>query len=285
MNFALGFTVLNNTHFLDSSFRHVDGSACCVPTVNTTPASTFDDCLSRCYQPNCSTIVFQPSTGLCWLGSESPSGTGLVPVPARDRISAISPYTSTGTLLLPEKSQTGRLLSEVQPRGVGVILGVGTGEFATSILEQWDGVLYLVDPYIHIWSGYEDPSNLDDKTHQLVFETLREQLHNRFEHKHVLVRDFSFSFGQRWTESAMLAPTFIYIDNNHSLDAVTRDLIVWWELLAPGGIVSGSNYFDDTRIGVAVRTAVDNFFERKATVYLSDEKAGHADWLVFKPFG
>jgi len=29
---------------------------------------------------------------------------------------------------------------------------------------------YLVDPFIHQWRGYDDPANLQDNEHQMVFE-------------------------------------------------------------------------------------------------------------------
>ena len=29
---------------------------------------------------------------------------------------------------------------------------------------------YLVDPFIHQWRGYDDPANLQDNDHQLIFE-------------------------------------------------------------------------------------------------------------------
>ncbi len=39
------------------------------------------------------------------------------------------------------------------------------------------GVLYLCDPFIHLFRGYDDPQyNVDDRTHQLNFENMRNKL-------------------------------------------------------------------------------------------------------------
>ena len=55
-----------------------------------------------------------------------------------------------------------------------VILGVGRGDFALRLLRDWSSAhgLYLVDPFIHQWRGYNDPANLQDNEHQMVFEEL-----------------------------------------------------------------------------------------------------------------
>lgn len=74
---------------------------------------------------------------------------------------------------------------------VGIVLGVGKGEFVTKLLRTSRATyLYLVDPYIHIWRGYEEEGNVDDKTHQIIFETLRSQL-VEFDGKFMFIRDFS----------------------------------------------------------------------------------------------
>ena len=275
---AATFEVRNNTHFVDYTFTHLEGSACCASHVDSTPTSDFNECLSRCARnSSCTANVFQPSTGLCWIGYDNQNTSGLVTIPALDRISAISNYARIGNALLQSRFDTGHFLNWYQPGGLGVILGVGTGEFATSVLEKWDGGLYLVDPYIHIWKGYDDPSNVDDKTHQLIYESLRTQLHSRFEHKHVMVRDFSSSFANLWKEKTIPNPTFVYIDNNHSSDAVKRDIELWWNLLSPGGIMAGNMYLND-----GVRGAVEEKLAGNHTVHISQNPYEEPNWFVFK---
>eukprot|EP00808_Paulinella_micropora_P009603 g9125.t1 len=48
--------------------NHVDGSACCASKTNASPAANEKACCARCHgSPQCTTWVFQPSTGNCWL--------------------------------------------------------------------------------------------------------------------------------------------------------------------------------------------------------------------------
>merc|ERR1719401_786053 len=93
-------------------------------------------------------------------------------------------------LMLRRRDDFGRFLETRQPRGLGVVLGVGRGEFALRLLRDWASAqgVYLVDPYIHIWQGYDDAANLQDREHQLVFEDVRNRLAS-FEGRYVLARE------------------------------------------------------------------------------------------------
>merc|ERR1712194_556114 len=132
----------------------------------------------------------------------------------------------------------------------------------------------LVDPYIHIWKGYDDPANLQDAEHQKVFEDLRNRL-VMFEGRYVLVRDFSHSFCEVYKRGGQPGPpTFIYVDANHAEAAVARDLELWWPTLANGGILAGSTYMDDSSGRIQVRSAVDKFAKRVGLqVYLTHDDA------------
>mmetsp|Transcript_87310 Transcript_87310/g.151130 ORF Transcript_87310/g.151130 Transcript_87310/m.151130 type:complete len:428 (+) Transcript_87310:125-1408(+) len=187
--------------------------------------------------------------------------------------------------LLRVRSDFGRFLEARQPRGLGVVLGVGRGDFALRLLGDWGSAqgLYLVDPFIHIWRGYDDPSNLNDRDHQLVFEDLRNRL-APFEGRYVLVRDFSYSFAEVYHKGGQTPgpPSFVYVDANHAEQAVSRDLELWWPLLAPGGILAGSTYTDDADGRIRVRSSVDRFASRYgAKVYLTHDDVPPS-WFIFK---
>ena len=53
---------------------------------------------------------------------------------------------------------------------------------------------------------------------------------------------------------------FVYIDADHSYEAVKNDLEAWTPKVRKGGIVSGHDYFKDPRLGVI--EAVDEFVEK-----------------------
>ena len=52
---------------------------------------------------------------------------------------------------------------------------------------------------------------------------------------------------------------FVYIDADHSYEAVRADLEVWWPKLKPGGLFAGHDY--DLKFS-GVKTAVDEFAQR-----------------------
>lgn len=189
--------------------------------------------------------------------------------------------------LLRRRDDFGRFLQSRQPRGgLGVVVGVGRGDFVLRLLSDWSTAqgVYLVDPYIHIWRGYDDPANLPDREQQLIFEDLRNQL-QQHEGRYVLVRDFSHSFAETYYRGGQTPgpPTFVYVDANHAEEAVGRDVELWWQLLASGGVLAGSTYADDDGAHVRVRTVVDRFAARQGLqVHLtSDDRP--PSWLLFKP--
>merc|ERR1719272_1655461 len=127
----------------------------------------------------------------------------------------------------------------MQPRGIGVLLGVGRGDFALQVLREWTSAqgIYLCDPYIHIWQGYRDPDNLSDKEFQYMFEDLRNRL-APYDGRYVVIRDFSFSFADTYRQDPQSPrPSFVYVDANHAEEAVSRDLTAWWPVLSNGGVI------------------------------------------------
>jgi len=186
---------------------------------------------------------------------------------------------------LRRRDDIGRFLDARQPRGLGVVLGVGRGDFALRLLGDWSsaGGVYLVDPFIHIWRGYNDPANVPDREHQLIFEDLRNRL-VPYEGRYVLVRDFSHSFAELYRQggTAPGLPAFVYIDANHGEEAVSRDLELWWPLLSPGGMLAGSTYMDDAEGSVRVRTAVDRFAARRQLQLFLTHDDAPPSWFFFK---
>ena len=272
------FIVKNLTHFLDDSFEHVNGSACCALETDPIPLNSSDACAARCSQrtPICETFVFQPSTGICWLGKGR--GTGLVPIPGADRIAGFLTQTNIATSICKNRGKIPQILNSTLLVGIGVILGVGHGQFAKHLLNEWQGGLYLVDPYIHIWKGYDDPANYDDKSHQAIYENLHFQL-LQYEGRHAFIRDFACSFAETWVSNSLGGPVFVYVDNNPAADSVMKDIESWWPILAPGGVMAGNRYDLST-----VKQSVTSFFaSRSITVFTTGDSDHHPNWIVFKP--
>ena len=58
---------------------------------------------------------------------------------------------------------------------------------------------------------------------------------------------------------------WVYIDGDHSRDAVTDDLEAWSAKVKSGGLISGDDYFWRDESGrKSVKEAVDGFFAKRA---------------------
>ena len=185
-----------NTNFIEADLLHVTGSACCTETPDPSPVTPVE-CCERCgRQHECEGWVLDTTNYQCYLLRSRVPGKGMVYAPRRSRVAGYKTLpnhlvtrapSDPGSLRIMMKSREDvtEVLNYQQPRGMGVILGVGRGEFSLHLLEHWtqSGGLYLVDPYINVWRGYLDPDNLSDKEHQMVYEALKNELHERFEFK------------------------------------------------------------------------------------------------------
>lgn len=67
---------------------------------------------------------------------------------------------------------------------------------------------------------------------------------------------------------------FVYIDGNHSYDAVMLDIILWSRKVRDGGIISGHDY--RRRRGFGVKYAVDDYVKyHKIDLQLSEGRNWH----------
>ena len=45
---------------------------------------------------------------------------------------------------------------------------------------------------------------------------------------------------------------FVYIDARHDYCAMTEDLLAYWPLVAPGGILAGHDYMSSPEVGMSI---------------------------------
>jgi glycosyltransferase involved in cell wall biosynthesis len=155
---------------------------------------------------------------------------------------------------------------------VGVEVGVAFGGHSEAILGQpCVRKLYGVDSYQHR-PGYKDPMNLLQPDFDRLCEQARQRL-AKFGDRFQLVRENSQA-------AAAIVPDgldFVYLDADHSYQAVFDDLCTWFPKVRIGGIVSGHDYGHLDFPGV--RQAVDEFFRRLGLVVAV---RGGAVWWVEK---
>lgn len=140
----------------------------------------------------------------------------------------------------------------------GAEIGVQQGQFAEQILKHWNGHLYLVDPWAHQPVGYIDGANVQQGEQDKTYDACQQRL-----------LPFSDRLSYMRMLSHLAAPLiadelldFVYIDGNHSYEAVKLDLVSWYPKIKPGGLLSGHDYRDgiDRHGSVfGVKKAVDEF--------------------------
>jgi hypothetical protein len=200
------------------------------------------------------------------------------------------------TIQCPTKRELINLVNMIYPNGIGIEIGVLRGDYSKIILDRWsNGTLYMVDTWRHI-PEYIDLNGRDDEYHyQCMVQTAKSV--KEHEHRAHMIRMNS-------VECARLFPDeyfdFIYIDADHSYDAVKNDLNVWWPKIKRGGIFSGDDYIpEDGDIWLindndgtseyagkfGVRKAVNEFSdENRIKIYSTTDEPYWKQWYTFKPF-
>ena len=120
---------------------------------------------------------------------------------------------------------------------VGVEVGTFEGTLAAHILNDWNGILYMVDVWRKLdGDEYEDASNSDIESD--VFKSAMRSIRG-MEDRGLMLRMKSTQAAHLFADESL---DFIYIDANHKYEYVCEDLEVWWPKLKSGGLMSGHDY-------------------------------------------
>ena len=155
---------------------------------------------------------------------------------------------------------------------VGCEVGVFKGIHALQMLQTLPNLirLYLVDPYTR-YTGYKD---FQSPGNQLL-QGAEEEAHIRlqpYRDRIIWVRD---KFDAKHIPEPL---DFIYIDGQHTYEAVTHDIRHATHLVKPGGIIAGHDYYPaehrlNAKFGVG--KAVREHYGKNHHFYISD-------WWVIK---
>ena len=132
------------------------------------------------------------------------------------------------------------LIQSMPANGIGCEVGVYQGGFSDEILHTHVGVLYLVDCWKHQATGYEiDSCNQPDSAQKHIFNGVLDRFQREIKTGRVVIwRGLSVEVAERF-------PTvldWVYIDGNHSYDAVLADLRAWERVVTPGGAIMGHDF-------------------------------------------
>lgn len=130
-----------------------------------------------------------------------------------------------------------QLLKEAGLTGIGVELGSFKAEYAKFILKNWPGTLYLID----VWRGLDDAEYEDCSNHKLHSDIYAEAIKNLvgYEDRAYMLRAKGNQVVDIFKDNSL---DFIYIDANHTYEAVKEDIIHWYPKVKSGGIVSGHDF-------------------------------------------
>jgi hypothetical protein len=195
-----------------------------------------------------------------------------------------------------------KILNNNNLKGKGVEIGVYKGEFSKHILKNWEGTLYMVDPWRYI-QGYEDILNKSN-LNEIFYEALKNT--EKYNNRAITIRCYSHQAVELFEDNSL---DFVYIDGDHSYKSVKRDLELWFPKLRKGGLFAGHDYLkldwskppyapnkkdkyiwsnpsnkneDSKYIGLfGVNPAVDEFCE-KHNIKFNLTKEWTSTWLFFK---
>jgi hypothetical protein len=146
-----------------------------------------------------------------------------------------------------DKPHTGPLIESllpiVRPDGLGIEVGSAYGENAFHLIHRLPlKRLFCVDPWSVKGNG--------QYRNQCFDGLLRDQILSK-----AVVKDRRTSpeAASRYKDGMF---EFVYIDANHSYDAVSKDVRAWWPKIRVGGVLCGHDWADLWGDGVSVEKAV-----------------------------
>ena len=150
----------------------------------------------------------------------------------------------------------------------GIEVGVRNGGNSKQLLQNTsfsEGKFIALD----CWREVKERPTFNDASYQQTqLDAQYNSVNNMFKDKSYVevVRDFSVEGSEKFEDNYF---DFIYIDAAHDYRSVKEDLEAWWPKLKSGGILSGHDYFEDTRVWrgeeVGVYKAVNELAESNNT--------------------
>jgi len=126
-----------------------------------------------------------------------------------------------------------KILNDKELTKIGVEIGVFEADFSKHILNNWDGKLYLIDPWRKLDNEYIDISNVSESWKKAINNILG------FEDRAFMLRGLSNQLVDLFSDNSL---DFVYIDANHAYKYVKEDINIWYPKVKSGGILAGHDY-------------------------------------------
>lgn len=179
----------------------------------------------------------------------------LIPLPLRKQIAVALPF------LMPDERK--QLVQHVPKNSVGLEIGVHEGDFSQQLLRAAQPrELHLIDPWLYIpdevyersWFGTNAGSQAAmDQRYETVQKRFAPQIASgQVTIYRALSHDVVNTFDDHFFD-------WIYIDGDHTYDAVRQDLQDYYPKIKRGGLLMGDDYGIPGWWEAGVTRAVDEF--------------------------
>jgi|GEM_PF-1778131 len=173
-----------------------------------------------------------------------------------------------------------QLLNELGLLGIGVEIGVSRGINAEVIRREWKGkMLTLVDR----WKSspeYVCMAAVPDDKHEQFYAEVCGKFKGRDDV--TILRLVSAEAARNFQDGEL---DWVYIDADHSYEAVTADVEAWAPKVKSGGILAGHDYENGQRgkTNFGVKRAVDEWALKNGAVIVTSQETTAPSWYCFKP--
>jgi len=151
---------------------------------------------------------------------------------------------------------------------IGAEIGVYKGEFSEKLLLRSGlHILYGIDTWENsamTWKNLPEPS----KVYQNCIDRLA-----KFNKRVRLIQGESTQVAKQFKQHSL---DFIYLDADHSYNAVLADLQAWWDKVRPGGMFSGHDFYNrysgkPKTLVKGVEKALGEFLPEDMVVHVTNE--------------
>ena len=147
-------------------------------------------------------------------------------------------------------------LTKIKENAICAEVGVWKGEFSSRILEKGPRELHLIDPWIHqdyIGRYYSIKQGKMNAIHKGVVTKFQKDSRVTIHRKLSIEAEFPKEYFD-----------WVYIDGDHSYEAVVKDLNHYYPMMKKGGFLCGDDYGrTDKNCAKGPKPAVDEFAEAR----------------------
>ena len=181
----------------------------------------------------------------------------------------------------PRADIRNKVIEQIPPGAVCAEVGSWKGDFAARILTlAAPAELHLVDPWYFDanfparWYGGAGAKSQAD------MDAIHEGVRQRFAaHPEVRIHRLTSVAGRAQFADGTF--DWVYIDGDHSYDAVTQDILAWLPKITPGGQLACDDYFWRDEAGrLSVKDAVDDFMRAQPEGAVRGEKYPGGQFVI-----